>query len=160
MQLRKQVLSIADSPVRRPEDDVSTISKTIADNYFDSDLTNGFLDTALQLTLEQPMKIPFVAGVVLHTNTQKPEFTAEVLSKFREALQNSVEKGHWREVKLLLRFLGCLQGLYEGDGIFTFLEDIFSRAAELQTESSEDVGWTGLCNVHLLTRLGAWSRID
>lgn len=54
-------------------------------------------------------------------------------------MRQHVETGSWREVKLNLRFLGGLQGLFEGDGIFTVLEDLFSRAVELQTESSEDV---------------------
>ena len=114
-------------------------AKTIADNYFDTDLTNGFLDVAVALCFEQPLKIPFVAAIVLQTNTQKPEFTEEVLKKISEALHKSINEGSWREVKLLLRFLACLQGLFMGDGIFAFLEELFGRAAELQTASNEDV---------------------
>ena len=47
--LRKQVLSIAESPVRKAEEDVANIAKTLAENYFDSDLTGGFLDLVLQM---------------------------------------------------------------------------------------------------------------
>jgi nuclear cap-binding protein subunit 1 len=47
--IRKAVLSIAESPVRRVEDDVPYIAKSIADNYFDSDLTSGFLDLVVQM---------------------------------------------------------------------------------------------------------------
>ena len=90
-------------------------------------------------TVEQPLKIPFIAAIVLHANAQKPEFTTEILQKVAEALQKNLETGSWREVKLLLRFLGCLQGLFEDDGVFTVLEDLFSRAVDLQTQSSEDV---------------------
>ena len=50
--------------------------------------------------------------------------------------------GAWREVKLVLRFLACLQGLLEGEGVFPILEDLFSRAVDLQTASSEDVSTT------------------
>lgn len=39
----------------------------------------------------------------------------------------------------MIRFLGLLQGLFEGDGIFPILEDLFSRAVDLQTASSDDV---------------------
>lgn len=117
-------------------------AKTIADNYFDTDLTNTFLDIAVSLTLEQPLKIPFIAAIVLQTNTQKPEFTEEVLKKLADALQQNLNRGCWREVKLLLRFLACLQGLFMGDGVFPFLEELFTRAAELQTASNEDVGVT------------------
>lgn len=49
------------------------------------------------------------------------------------------EAGAWREVKLLLRFLGCMQAILENDGVFPVLEELFSRAVDLQTASSEDV---------------------
>ena len=91
-------------------------------------------------TVEQPLKIPFIAAIVLHANVKKPELAAEVLTKLGETLQEHVDLGSWREVKLLLRFLACLQGVFEGEGVFTLLEELFSRAVDLQTASSEDVG--------------------
>lgn len=98
---------------------------------------------------EQPLKIPFVAAIVLVVNSQKSEIAAEVLSKVGEALQGCINSGSWRDVKLLLRFLGCLQGLLEGEGVFQILEELFSRAVDLQTASSEDVRFAlltvGLC---------------
>lgn len=90
-------------------------------------------------TVEQPLKIPFIAAIVLHANAQKPEFTLEVLAKVGVAVQRQLEHGSWREVKLYLRFLACLQGMFEGDGIFPILEELFARAADLQMKSSEDV---------------------
>lgn len=95
-------------------------------------------------TLEQPFKIPFIAAVVLVINTLKPDFAAETLKKASAAAQDAVNAGVWRDVKLLLRLLGCLQGLLEGDGVFVILEDLFSRAVDLQTSSSEDVGYKNL----------------
>ena len=90
-------------------------------------------------TVEQPLKIPFIAAIVLVANAHKPELTADVLKKIGEATQKHLDESSWREVKLFLRFLGCLQGLFEGDGVFGILEDLFSRAVDLQTQSSEDV---------------------
>ena len=89
--------------------------------------------------VEQPLKIPFVAAVVLIINMQKPELVEEILARAGRAIQEYIGAGAWREVKLVLRFLGCMQGLLEDDGVFTVLEELFSRAAELQTTSSEDV---------------------
>ena len=89
--------------------------------------------------VEQPLKIPFIAAVVLILNPQKPELAEEILTEAGKAIREYLEAGQWREVKLVLRFLGCLQGLLEGDGVFTILEELFSRAADLQTASSEDV---------------------
>lgn len=90
-------------------------------------------------TVEQPLKIPFIAAIVLHANVKKPDLAAEVLTKLGETLQKYIDLGSWREVKLLLRFLACLQGMFEGEGVFTILEELFSRAVDLQTASSEDV---------------------
>lgn len=62
-----------------------------------------------------------------------------MLTKAAKAIQEYLEAGDWREVKLVLRFLACLQGLLEEDGVFPLLEELFSRAVDLQTASSEDV---------------------
>lgn len=93
-------------------------------------------------TVEQPLKIPFIAAIVLLVNVKKPEFAEDVLKKIGPALQKYLDDGCWREVKLCLRFLACLQGLFGGEGVFGLLEDLFQRAVELQTESSEDVRHT------------------
>src|SRR5438034_5982507 len=99
------------------------------------------ISNLLPSVVEQPFKIPFVAAVVLVINTQKPELATQVLKKAGDVAQSYIDAGEWREVKLLLRFLACMQGLFEGEGIFPILEDLFSRAVDLQTASSEDVGF-------------------
>ena len=119
-------------------------------------MRNQFLGLAIQLSgfpglhdyystedtsrvIEQPFKIPFIAAIVIAVNVRKPEVTQEILEKAGSAIQKYLEAGAWREVKLMLRLLGCLQGLLEGDGVFPTLEEFFSRAVDLQTASSEDV---------------------
>ena len=91
--------------------------------------------------VEQPFKIPFVAATIIVIDPQKPEVAQELLTRSAKAIQEYLEAGHWREVKLVLRFLACLQGLLEGDGVFPVLEELFSRAVDLQTASSEDVSF-------------------
>lgn len=104
-------------------------------------------------TAEQPLKIPFLAAVVLILNPQKPEFTADVLKSIGNVTQKHIEAGNWREVKLFLRFLGCVQGLFEGSGVFALLEDLFSRAVDLQTASSEDVSHPEMILIFLLMNI-------
>lgn len=94
------------------------------------------------------MKIPFVAATTLVTHNIKPELSSEILKRTGNTLQKYIESGSWREVKLLLRFLGCLQPVFEGDGIFSLLEELFTRAADLQTASSEDVSDSSLSRRH------------
>lgn len=96
--------------------------------------------------LEQPFKIPFVAAVVLAVNAQKSEVAAEVLKKAGESLQSALNLGEWRNTKLILRFLSCLHGIFDGDGVFPILEELFARAVDLQTASSEDVSTTGIAH--------------
>jgi nuclear cap-binding protein subunit 1 len=104
-----------------------------------SSIDMTIISDPLPSVVEQPFKIPFVAAVVLVINTQKPELATQVLTKTGDVAQSYIDAGEWREVKLVLRFLACMQGLFEGEGIFPILEDLFSRAVDLQTASSEDV---------------------
>ena len=89
--------------------------------------------------LEQPLKIPFVAAIVLHANQQTPDFVSQVLAKVTPRLQSHLDAGELRSVKLLLRLLACMQSLFAGEGVFAVLEELFNRAVDLQTASSEDV---------------------
>lgn len=139
MRVRRQLLGIADSPLRRWAEEVQSIAQMVADNHDDENLRNMFLDLVVQLLLEQPLKTPFVAAVVLIINTLKSEFVDDVLARLAQVTQDKIAQGAWRDVKLLLKFLACLQSLLEGDGVFPLLEELFSRAADLQTASSDDV---------------------
>lgn len=139
VRVRRQLLSIAESPLRRWSEEVQSIAFMVADHYDYDDLRKVFFDLVLQLQIEQPLKTPFVAAVVLVANTRKPELVDDVLTRVVEKTQEKIEHGEWRDVKLHLKFLACLQSLLEGDGLFPVLDDLFARAADLQTASSEDV---------------------
>ncbi|KAL3495672.1 MIF4G like-domain-containing protein [Aspergillus germanicus] len=151
VKVRRQLLTIAESAARRAEDDALSIAKSVSENYEDEELRDNFIDISLDLILEQPMKIPFIASTVLTANTIKSELVADVLKRTAERLHHNVNAGAWREVKLLLRFLGCLQCIFEGDGVFTILEELFSRAVDLQTASSEDLIGLELVKIILYT---------
>ena len=142
------MLGIAESPLKRIEDEISSIAKTVCDNYEDEELRNSFYELTLQLVLEQPFKIPFVAAVVLIANTMRQDLVQEILTKAVTGTNNAIAKGDWREVKLYMKFLGSLQGLLEGDGIFPVLQDILSKAIDLQTENNEEVRVAGNVQQH------------
>ncbi|KAJ5279914.1 hypothetical protein N7478_005286 [Penicillium angulare] len=139
VQVRRQLLTIAESAARRVEDDIMGVAKSVAENYDDEELRDTFVNISLELVLEQPMKIPFVAAIILVAYNLKAELGAEVLKKAGAALQKYIDSGSWREVKLLLRFFAGLQPLFESDGVFPLLEELFARAVDLQTASSEDL---------------------
>jgi nuclear cap-binding protein subunit 1 len=139
VRIRKQLLAIAESPLKRVEDEISSIAKTVCDNYEDDELRNSFFELVMQLVAEQPFKIPFVAAVVLNVNTLRGEVVDELLVRAAARTNLRIREGEWREVKLLMKFLGGLQGLFEGEGVWSVLQDIFTKAVDLQTENNEDV---------------------
>lgn len=114
-------------------------------------MKRNFLELSAQLVLEQPLKTPFVAAVVQIANSLKPEIAADVLAKIAPLTEEQIKAGDWRSVKLYLKFLACLQGCLEGDGLFPLLEELFNRAVELQTSSSDDTIGTELVKIILLT---------
>lgn len=118
---------------------MQSLAQVIADNDENEELRSTFVNLTLQIALEQPLKTPFVAAVVLAVNTLKPEITGEVLAKTAADTEEKVKAGEWREVKLYLKLLACLQGCLNGDGLFPLLEELFNRAVDLQTASSDDV---------------------
>lgn len=69
VRLRKQLLDIADSPLRGATEEARAIAQLLADNYDDLRLRETFLELSLQLIVEQPLKTPFVAAVALVLNT-------------------------------------------------------------------------------------------
>ena len=151
VRLRRQLLSIADSPLRRWSEEVQSIAQMLADNYDDEQLRKTFIDLLMQMLVEQPLKTPFVAAVVLVANTKEPKLVDEVLEKVAGSTGDKISKGDWLATKLHLKFLACLQSILEGEGIFPVLEELFSRAADLQTASSEDVIGTEIVKIILLT---------
>jgi nuclear cap-binding protein subunit 1 len=101
--------------------------------------------------VEQPFKIPNVAAVILYANDLNPAVAQEILVRSGEKTQILLEDGMWREFKLLIRLYACMQSLFEGDGIFALLDQLFDRAADQQTASQDDVLGLELVKVILIT---------
>lgn len=151
IRIRKQLLGLAESAARKWHEDVVSVSRLVVENYDDEFVRNGFLDLVCQLVVEQPLKTPFVAAVVLVTNTLKSELVAELLARVGKALETAITAGEWRDVKALLKLLACLQTCLEGEGIFPVLDELFNRAVDLQTASSDDTIGIELVKIILLT---------
>ncbi|KAI0898032.1 MIF4G like-domain-containing protein [Annulohypoxylon nitens] len=151
VRIRKQLLGLAESPLRRWHEEVQSIAHVVADNYEDQELRTSFLELVPQLLIEQPLKTPFVAAVVLVINSLKPDILSDLLARVTVATEEKIKVGEWRDVKLYLKFLACLQSCLEGDGLFPLLEELFNRAGDLQTASSDDTIGTELVKIILLT---------
>lgn len=110
-----------------------------------------FSIVSLKLVVEQPFKIPFVAAVALFAHADKKETVQDLVNAAGSRLQEYLDKGQWRESKLMLRFLACLSRVFEDDGIMSILDELFNRAVDLQTASSEDAVGLELVKIILLT---------
>jgi len=89
--------------------------------------------------IEQPFKIPFVAAVALYGNEVKPEIAIEAMKRVGDRAQEALNAGEWKEFKLLLRFFACLQPLYQDEGVFTLLSQMFDTVVDLQSANENDV---------------------
>jgi nuclear cap-binding protein subunit 1 len=94
--------------------------------------------------IEQPFKIPFIAAVAYYGNDVKPEITIEAMKRVGDRAQEALNAGEWKELKLLLRFFACMQGLYQEDGVFTFLGQLFDTVVDLQSANENDVRCTSV----------------
>lgn len=108
--------------------------------------------------VEQPFKIPFVAAVAYYANDVKPEITIEAMKRVSDRAQAALNAGEWKEFKLLLRFFACLQSLYEDDGVFTFLGQLFDTVVDLQSANENDVSGLQDIRCSLLTKPGCRYR--
>ncbi|KAM3418039.1 hypothetical protein BST61_g6248 [Cercospora zeina] len=149
--IRKGLLEIGEDLLRLPHEVAANVAKLAADNYEDDYVKDTFRIASLKLVLEQPFKIPYIAAVVLYANAEKSEMAEHVIKHAAQELQAAMDAGKLKEVKLLLRFLSCLGPLFEQDGIVPILDELFDKAADLQTASTEDAVGIELCKMILLT---------
>lgn len=76
------------------------------------------------------------------------------MKRVGDRAQEALNAGEWKEFKLLLRFFACLQSLYEEDGVFTFLGQLFDTVVDLQSANENDVRSTCVQLSHPLTLPG------
>lgn len=110
----------------------------------DEYVRDTFCDLVVSIAMEQPCKVLFVAAAVQAVNKKRPELAEEVLAKLGVLVNRSIRAGKWREVKLGLRLLACLQGIYSDDGVVPVLEELFQRTIDLQTAEPEEVSLLGM----------------
>ncbi|KAF2114969.1 cap binding protein [Lophiotrema nucula] len=148
--IRRELLNIASS-TKLPQDEATDIARLLGDNYDDEELRNEFFAIFLQLIIEQPFKIPFVAAVAFYGNDIKSDIAADAIKRVADRAQTALNAGQWKEFKLLLRSLACLQPLFEEDGVFALLRQLFDTVVDLQSANESDVVGIELVKIILLT---------
>jgi nuclear cap-binding protein subunit 1 len=125
--------------MRNPQAESRELAKGFVEHFDEPEVQGGVVDLVVQMCVEQPLKIPFVAATVLYMNDINMEVLDTVLKRAATATQEAVDVGDWRTFKLLLRFFACLQGILKDDGVFPVFQQLFNAAVDLQTGSQEDV---------------------
>lgn len=149
--LKRGLLDIGEGNPKNAQNEALGLARLTTENFDDEYVRDTFTTVVLKLVVEQAFKVPFVAGAVLYAQQEKPELAANVVTKAGEQLQEFLNNGQWREVKLMTRFLACLSRIYEEDGVLPILDEMFNRAVDLQTASQDDVVGIELVKIILLT---------
>lgn len=66
--------------------------------------------------------------MALVVNSQNSEAGKLIVEEAGKAVQQCLIEGTFTRVKLLLRFLGCVQGMLEGSGVYPLLNSIVDKA--------------------------------
>lgn len=72
--------------------------------------------------------------MALVANSQKPEAGKLIIEEAGRAIQQFLVEGAFTRVKLLLRFIGCVQGMLEGEGVYPLLHSIVDKATATMDE--------------------------
>ena len=78
-----------------------------------------------------------MAAVVLVSNSGLAETGDGILNDTYRSLQTYLDEGNLTKVKLVIRFLGCCQGMYQGDGIFKPLNELLDKAEGLKAAGNQ-----------------------
>lgn len=146
--LRRELLNIGDV---RVYDNATFIAEGLDENIDDDYLQKELFDIFAQLIIEQPFKIPYVALVAIYANSINADVTTAAVKQVANRAQSALDAGLWIEFKLMLRCLACLQAVFEGNGVFDFLEQLFDTVVDLQSANENDVVGIELVKIILLT---------
>jgi nuclear cap-binding protein subunit 1 len=167
------ILNVASS-AKLPEDEAAEIAAYLGEKYDEEGLIDNFFQLFIQLEvyareicirnldeisiIEQPFRIPVVAAVAFYGNYVKQDITVEAVKRVAAKAQEALNAGKWRDFKQLLRCLACLQSVYEGDGVFVLLRQLFDTVVDLQSANENDVSSACSQQVTFTNYSGCWNR--
>lgn len=76
--------------------------------------------------------------MALVANSQNPEAGKLIVEEAGKAVQQFLLDGQFTKLKLTLRFLGCVHGMLEGEGVFPLLHSVLDKAESAMADG--DVG--------------------
>lgn len=91
------------------------------------------------MIVEQPHKIPLLAGAIQVANSIDSSLGKLCVESFHVRIQEALDKGKWNTVKLMSRFIASLFPMIgeSGAGVFKLLNVLLDRAIDLQTAAGE-----------------------
>lgn len=107
-------------------------------NLPESDRIDAF-NTVQAVVIEQPHKIPLLAGAIQIANGMESSIGKLCVESFHSRIQEAIEKGNWNSVKLLTRFVAALYPMLadNGGGLFKLLNALLDKSIELQKASEK-----------------------
>lgn len=121
-----------------------------------SELRTSIQDTIAAVVIEQPHKIPLLAGAIQIANFKTNVFGLVVVQMVHSKIQQYIQDADYRKLKNFVRFLVCLGPIVEGDGIHKLLEQLVSKANELQDSNPQRDATAQEIVVAVLLALPIW----
>lgn len=89
--------------------------------------------------IEQPHKIPLLAGAIQIANAMESSIGKLCMELFHGRIQEAVDTGKWNEVKLMTRFVCALYPMVAdgGSGVFKLLNALINAAILLQNSTEK-----------------------
>lgn len=107
-------------------------------NLPESDRIAAF-NTVQAVVVEQPHKIPLLAGAIQVANGMESSIGKLCVESFHVRVQEAVDKGKFNNVKLMTRFICALYPMIadNGSGVFKLLNVLLDRSIALQKTSEK-----------------------
>lgn len=121
-----------------------------------SEVRTSLLDTISAVIIEQPHKIPLLAGSIQIANVKSDIFGLVVVQMVHSKIQQFVKTGDYPKLKNFIRFLVCLAPMIEGEGVATLLEQLANKATELQNSEPERSSTAQEVIASILLTLPVW----
>ncbi|ODQ64537.1 hypothetical protein NADFUDRAFT_47202 [Nadsonia fulvescens var. elongata DSM 6958] len=139
--LRREIIEIGEPSRYKISATILHAGYGFATEIENSVIRKGLLDTFLAVVVEQPHKTPLISGILEVANSKSESAGKFAIEFFHSTLQESILKGNWNKVKLIVRLIACLSSIIEGKGTVTLLQTLLDKAIEVQQASESRIGF-------------------
>lgn len=130
MQLRREIVEIGEPSRFKLSSMLDQLGNRLVDVH-DSEIRNAVYGTLFVTIVEQPHKIPLLAGSIIIANSRNSTMGQVAIEMAHTRLEAAIQQCNWAHVKFYMRFIASLGPIIEGDGVERAFRDLLAKAVEL-----------------------------